>query len=313
MNPTDNHDDATPPARQALPKYRSAREASRIYLLPNLFTAGNMFCGFFSIYSCILAKFASMDVDKTNMYYKHAIYYILGACIFDLFDGRIARAARRESLFGIEFDSIADTVSFGVAPALMVCFLILDPAQGDATLSWVGNIGKNFAWVFAFIYLLCVGIRLARFNVLANPLIPGNEHKPADSDFIGLPCPTAAGMIASLVLLLTEVNLKPDDLKKISTLFLPLILLISYLMVSPIRYPSFKHINWDTRLKVRVFIPVFLLLLLGIRHFEYVIPFVFLAFILNGIFYSLRKKARARRLGATTGETENEDNPEDEF
>ena len=297
MNPTDNHDTATPPAQQ-LPKYRSAREASRIYLLPNLFTAGNMFCGFFSIYSCILAKFAATDVDKTNMHYKHAIYYILGACIFDLFDGRIARASRRESLFGAEFDSIADTVSFGVAPALMVCFLILDPAQGDATLSWIGNIGKNFAWVFAFVYLLCVGIRLARFNVLTNPLVPGNEHKSADNDFIGLPCPTAAGMIASLVLLLTEANLKPDDLKKISTLLLPLILLISYLMVSTIRYPSFKHINWDTRLKIRVFIPVFLLILLGIKYFEYAIPFVFLAFILNGIFYSLRKKARARQLNA---------------
>ncbi|MDR2844656.1 MAG: CDP-diacylglycerol--serine O-phosphatidyltransferase [Puniceicoccales bacterium] len=289
------------------PKYRSPKEASRIYLLPNLFTAGNMLCGFLSIYSCIRAKFITVSAVDANLLYRHAVYYILGACICDLFDGRVARAAKRESLFGAEFDSIADTVSFGVAPALMMSFLVLNP-RPETPLSFIGSIGQEFAWAFAFIYLLCVGIRLARFNVLTNPLVPGNESKPSGGDFIGLPCPTAAGMVASLVLLLTQAELKPENLKNISTLLLPLTLLISYLMVSNIRYPSFKHINWNTRLKIQAFIGVFLLLVLVIYYSEYAIPLVFLAFILNGIIYSLRKKTAAPDDG-----TDIEDNSEDEF
>ena len=269
------------------PKYHNPEEASRIYLFPNLFTAGNMLCGFLSIHSCILAKYS--DPALANGLYQRAVYFILGACICDLFDGRIARTFKRESLFGAEFDSIADTVSFGVAPALMVFFLILNP-NPEANLGWIGETGRNFGWVFAFIYLLCVGIRLARFNVLTNPLVPGNENKKPSGEFVGLPSPTAAGMIASLVLLLTHANLSEHNLRNLTTLLLPLVLLISYLMVSNIRYPSFKHINWNTRLKAQVFILVIILLLLSISYFNYVIPGLFLAFILNGLLYTARKK-----------------------
>ncbi|MDR1497894.1 MAG: phosphatidylcholine/phosphatidylserine synthase [Puniceicoccales bacterium] len=280
----------TPPTKPPVPKYRSPQEASRIFLLPNLFTAGNMLCGFLSIYSCILAKFATSDPSDSNRLYQHAVYYILAACICDLFDGRVARVARRESLFGAEFDSLADIVSFGLAPALMLCFLVLDPSK-SADLGWVANIGKNFAWLFAFIYLLCVGVRLARFNVLTNPLVPGNENRSSKNEFVGLPCPIAAGMIASLVLLLTSADISPQNLRHISTLFLPISLLISYLMVSNISYPSFKHINWNTRLKIQIFILIFLFIIFSIRYLEYSIPCIFLSFIINGIFYSIRKKS----------------------
>ncbi|MDR2863470.1 MAG: CDP-diacylglycerol--serine O-phosphatidyltransferase [Puniceicoccales bacterium] len=299
-------------------KYRSPQEASRIYLLPNLFTAGNMLCGFLSIKSCIHAKFPSAEANADTLY-RHAVYFILGACICDLFDGRVARVAHRESLFGAEFDSLADIVSFGIAPALMVFFLVLNP-NPEANLGWIGNFGKDFAWVFAFIYLLCVGIRLARFNVLTNPLVPGNESKPAGSDFIGLPCPIAAGMIASLVLLLAEAEFQPNDLKKISTLLLPLTLFISYLMVSNIRYPSFKHIDWNTRLKIKTFIFVFLALVGIISYREYTISAIFLTFIFNGIIYSVRKKRAARQEAIANPGSSNfvntdpdEDNSEDDF
>jgi CDP-diacylglycerol--serine O-phosphatidyltransferase len=311
--PTPTPTPPTPP-----PKYRSAREASRIYLLPNLFTAGNMLCGFLSIYSCIQAKFITIaprtPPAEANGFYKWAVYYILGACICDLFDGRVARAAKRESLFGAEFDSIADTVSFGVAPALMVCFLVLNPNDVATISPWISDIGKEFAWVFAFIYLLCVGVRLARFNVLTNPLVPGNENKPASSDFIGLPCPIAAGMVASIVLLLATANLSAAAIQQISTLCLPLILLISFLMVSTIRYPSFKHINWNTRLKVQVFIGVFLFLVFSIRYLEYSIPLIFLAFILNGIAYSAKRKALERKNAAAgiSPEPDLDDSDEDD-
>jgi CDP-diacylglycerol--serine O-phosphatidyltransferase len=279
------------------PKYRSAREASRIYLLPNLFTAGNMLCGFLSLHSCIKARFIAVPGSAdANLLYQHAVYFILAACVCDLFDGRIARAAKRESLFGAEFDSIADTVSFGVAPAFMIYLLVLSPVKSQPT--WITTLGLEIGWIVAFIYLLCVGIRLARFNVLTNPLVPGNEKKSPSSDFIGLPCPTAAGMVASIVLMLTTANLSAEKIQQISTFCLPLVLLVSFLMVSTIHYPSFKHINWNTRLKVQVFIAVFLFLLFSVLYLEYSIPLIFLAFILNGIVYSIKKKARERKAAA---------------
>ena len=176
------------PEKQA---YSSPEQAARIYLLPNLFTAGNMLCGFLAIKNCIEARFTGLAAAERADHYLWAVWFILGACLCDLFDGRVARATRRESLFGAEFDSIADTVSFGVAPALMACFLIINPGVNDDI--------KLFTWLFAFIYLLCVGVRLARFNVLTNPLVPGNEKRAAGGDFVGLPSPAAAGMMASLV------------------------------------------------------------------------------------------------------------------
>src|SRR5947209_3244506 len=93
------------------PRYKSVEEAAKIYLLPNLFTAGNMLCGFKAMLCCIDAKFIHGNEGKEAFAdYRMAVYFILGACVFDMFDGRVARASKRESLFGAEFDSIADTV-----------------------------------------------------------------------------------------------------------------------------------------------------------------------------------------------------------
>jgi len=280
-----------------------------------------MLCGFLSIHACLQAKFVCETDVASYLQYQYAVYYILGACICDLFDGRIARGFKRESLFGAEFDSIADTVSFGLAPALMLIFIVLNPSK-TSNPTWITEFGSSFSWVFAFIYLLCVGIRLARFNVLTNPLVPGNENKPAGSDFVGLPCPIAAGMIASIVLFLTTSNPKnisPEQLRYVTTLFLPISLLISYLMISTIRYPSFKHINWNSRLKISAFIGTFLFIVFSIRYSEYSIPLIFLAFILNGIFYSIRKKKAAANAAATemndagnTSDTGDSDNDADD-
>ena len=148
-----------------------------------------MLCGFLAIKECIEARFTTDDPNLSASHYVWAVWFILFACLCDLFDGRVARATHRESLFGAEFDSIADTVSFGVAPALMACFLIINPGVNDDI--------KLVTWLLAFIYLLCVGVRLARFNVLTNPLVPGNEKRAAGGDFVGLPSPAAAGVMAS--------------------------------------------------------------------------------------------------------------------
>ena len=270
----------TPPQK---PQYSTPEEAARIYLLPNLFTAGNMLCGFLAIKNCIEARFASLTPEGRAEHYNLAVWFILFACVCDLFDGRVARATKRESLFGAEFDSIADTVSFGVAPALMACFLVIKPEVTD-------NV-QLATWLLAFIYLLCAGVRLARFNVLTNPLVPGNEKRAAGGDFVGLPSPAAAGMIASLVLVLSKVMVSSDHkdpfeqaVQAWSWVLLPVMLVISFLMVSNVRFPSFKKLDWTARAKTRVFILIIILGAVLFRYPQYSFPAVFLGYVLYSLF-----------------------------
>ena len=270
----------TPPQK---PQYSTPEEAARIYLLPNLFTAGNMLCGFLAIKNCIEARFTSLTPEGRAEHYNMAVWFILFACICDLFDGRVARATKRESLFGAEFDSIADTVSFGVAPALMACFLVIKPEVTD-------NV-QLATWLLAFIYLLCAGVRLARFNVLTNPLVPGNAKRAAGGDFVGLPSPAAAGMIASLVLVLSKVMVSSDHkdpfeqaVQAWSWVLLPVMLVISFLMVSNVRFPSFKKLDWTARAKTRVFILIIILAAVLFRYPQYSFPAVFLGYVLYSLF-----------------------------
>ena len=270
----------TPPGK---PQYSTPEEAARIYLLPNLFTAGNMLCGFLAIKNCIEARFTTLSAEGRADHYNMAVWFILFACVCDLFDGRVARATKRESLFGAEFDSIADTVSFGVAPALMACFLVIKPEATD-------NV-QLVTWLLAFIYLLCAGVRLARFNVLTNPLVPGNEKRAAGGDFVGLPSPAAAGMIASLVLVLSKVMESKDQTNPFeeavqawSWSLLPLMLIISFLMVSNVRFPSFKKLDWTARAKTRGFILIIIISAIVFRYPQYSFPAIFLGYISYSIF-----------------------------
>jgi CDP-diacylglycerol--serine O-phosphatidyltransferase len=270
----------TPPEKRP---YASPEEAARIYLLPNLFTAGNMLCGFLAIKNCIEARFTSLTPEGRADHYNMAVWFILFACVCDLFDGRVARATKRESLFGAEFDSIADTVSFGVAPALMACFLVIKP-EVTANVQLV-------TWLLAFIYLLCAGVRLARFNVLTNPLVPGNEKRAAGGDFVGLPSPAAAGMIASLVLVLSDMMVSPGQKDPFEQavqhwpwVLLPVMLIISFLMVSNVRFPSFKKLDWTARAKTRGFILIIILGAVIFRYPQYSFPAVFLGYVVYSLF-----------------------------
>ncbi len=263
--------------------YASPEEAARIYLLPNLFTAGNMLCGFLAIKNCIEARFTTLTPEGRADHYNMAVWFILFACVCDLFDGRVARATKRESLFGAEFDSIADTVSFGVAPALMACFLVIKPEVTD-------NV-QLVTWLLAFVYLLCAGVRLARFNVLTNPLVPGNEKRAAGGDFVGLPSPAAAGMIASLVLVLSKVMVSADHkdpfeqaVQAWSWVLLPVMLVISFLMISNVRFPSFKKLDWSARAKTRGFILIIILGAVIFRYPQYSFPAIFLGYVLYSLF-----------------------------
>ena len=199
----------------------------RIYLLPNLMTAGNLFCGFLAI----LMIFKGMrDPGSGAQDYKMAIALILGACLFDLLDGRVARLRGQESLFGREFDSLADIVSFGVAPALLVMDIVLN------------DFNDRLGWITAFVYLLCGGMRLARFNCIA-----ADESESSNKDFRGFPIPAAAGVIASITVFLLWLNEGDKELGNWKYALLILMWLLSALMMSELSYPSFKHINWKTR------------------------------------------------------------------
>jgi len=224
-------------------------EEPKIYLLPNLMTAGNLLCGFLAI----LTIFKGMQVESlvnAKGYYETAMLYIFGSCIFDLLDGRLARMGGQESPFGQEFDSLADMVSFGLAPAMLVSRAVLAdlevPMPFDPT-------GSGITWAIAFIYLLCGGIRLARFNCLA-------RMGGGSSDFRGIPIPMAAGFVASLVYLIISFHEDARSIGKMSYLLAAMILGISLLMVSNVRYPSFKKID----LRTKVTMPTLFLSVIGL-------------------------------------------------
>jgi|GEM_PF-1944245 len=160
----------------------------KIYFLPNLLTAGNLFCGFVA-----LTKIVEADIS-TGIYTKiwTALYFILAACIFDLFDGRVARMGGAESPFGREFDSLADLISFGAAPAFLVHRIVLK----DVFVEYA-----EIGWFIASIYLVCGAFRLARYNVMSSQPSPGGGK-----EFLGFPIPSAAGLVASLAVLDTRMG-----------------------------------------------------------------------------------------------------------
>src|SRR5437867_1503025 len=158
----------------------------KIFLLPNLLTAGNLFCGFLA-----LTLIVGADINNPGAFgptIRNAIPFIILACVFDLLDGRVARFGGQDSPFGREFDSLADIISFGAAPAFLVHRVVLR------------NVFENhpqIGWFIASVYLICGAFRLARFNCLAaQPVVGGGK------DFLGFPIPAAAGTVASLTLFL---------------------------------------------------------------------------------------------------------------
>jgi CDP-diacylglycerol---serine O-phosphatidyltransferase len=269
-------------------------QASRIYFLPNLMTAGNLFCGFMAIVNCIQARLAEAALTgeylgATNAeHYRYAVWFIFGAAGFDALDGRLARMGGRESLFGAEFDSLADVISFGMAPALLMFYLILSPTQG---ILWFRNIG----WFVGFVYLLCAAMRLARFNVITNPLLyPGK--KDSNKDFVGLPVPAAAATVASLVLFLLNLAENDKSLKSWALTLPFLMMLVAMLMVSTVRYPSGKNVDLQTQTRLRTFIFVLIFIGLVLLFKEVAVMSTCLGYIFLGLLRHVRRARSARRV-----------------
>lgn len=206
----------------------------KIPILPNLLTAGNLLCGFFSI----LTIFKGMAYPDGSLeafeYYQQATYFIFAACIFDLLDGRVARLCKCDGPFGREFDSIADVVSFGIAPALLLARAVLFKLPG----TYVGD-------AIAVLYLLCAALRLARFNCMA--AAPRKENQ--SMDFVGLPVPMAAGAVVSTMYLVIDLTTKRNLViaQPWQIMMAVCMTIVSLLMMSRVIYPSFKHVNFEKR------------------------------------------------------------------
>jgi len=274
---------ASPPNNMGEPKLK-------IYFLPNLLTAANLFCGFVALTKIVEANIAGGDFQKV----KVALGFILLACIFDLFDGRVARMGGVESPFGREFDSLADLISFGVAPAFLVHRVVLkDVVPGY----------PEFGWFIASIYLLCGAFRLARFNCLS---IMRVEHS---KEFLGFPIPSAAGLVASLTLFMIWWDEKEFATGNWRYCLPVLMLFLSWMMVSNVRYPSFKTLDLRaTRTFTKTLVAILFLgsiVIFREKILVLVLPVFFTAYLVYG-FIRPRISRRMRR------EIEEEDEDEEE-
>ena len=277
------------PVQKPLPEDADAK--LKIYFLPNLLTAGNLFCGFVALTKIVEAD--PLADDYFNQI-KLALAFILLACIFDLLDGRVARLGGTDSPFGREFDSLADLISFGVAPAFLVQRVVLADVFGQY---------RQISWFIASIYLLCGAFRLARFNCLS--MMAGSG---GGKDFLGFPIPSAAGLVASLTLLIIHLNEKDKDLGKWNYLLAIVLIFLSAMMVSTVRYPSFKSLGLRSRSTFTKAIGTALflgcLLILRDKILYYVLPAFFTLYLVYGFVRPSISRAWRREI-----EEEDEDEP----
>lgn len=197
----------------------------KICLLPSVITTASLFSGFYAIIAAI------------NGQYFHAAVAIIVSGIFDGLDGRVARLTGTTSKFGMEYDSLCDLVAFGVAPALLA-------------YEWVLRPYGRYGWLAAFLYVATTALRLARFN--------SQDTTSTKNEFTGLPCPAAGGMIATSVMFCSffEITGTLRNFIMLGTVYS-----LSYLMVSSVKYQSFKHAQTDRAQKFQVLVGLVLLIM----------------------------------------------------
>ena len=252
-----------------------AKRRKGIYWLPNLFTTGTLFGGFYAI------------VMAMNGEFEKAVYGILLAAFADGLDGRIARLTNTASDFGKEYDSLCDMVAFGVAPAILLYAYSLHHL-GD--YRWFGG---KLGWIIAFTYTACAALRLARFNVLA-------AIASSDKDFYGVPSPAAAGVITFFIWSCVDDShsffawISDRQISGEAALWVaaPLCLLTALSMVSSIRYNSFKKLNLTGRMRFLSFaamVGVFALIMIDPPRILFLVA---LSYALSGPAVSLWRRLR---------------------
>lgn len=239
-------------------KMKKERSRRGIYILPNIFTSLNLFCGFYALIASIDGKFLAGAVA------------ILIGVVFDILDGKIARATNTTSRFGIEYDSLADLISFGLAPGVMIYLWALKP---------LGRIG----WLAAFLFMACGALRLARFN---------SQSGTVSSDyFVGLPITAGGGISAAAVLFCHRFGFSG---KIHPILILVLLYTLSFLMVSTIKYNSFKKPELFKKMNFNVLVAAILVLIFIAAQPSIALFLLGIAYVVSGPFSAIRKHKQAK-------------------
>lgn len=242
------------------------QEPKLVYVLPNLMTAGNLFCGFMAILQIFEGTIQRINsADGWWHHYEMSLFFILGAFIFDMLDGRVARLGGQESPFGREFDSLADIVSFGVAPALLVFKIVLF------------ELPNRVGWAIAAIYLACGALRLARFNVLA-----AMPNKNALKDFTGFPIPAAAGLIASITMLLLDIYENDGAIGPWKYVLAVMMVFLSFMMFSKFTYPSFKSLDFKAQRSIPKLVGLVIFAGFLIIFYRYSLAICFTGYLIYG-------------------------------
>jgi CDP-diacylglycerol---serine O-phosphatidyltransferase len=257
MSDFEQHELGFPGARRANLRLRRG-----IYLLPSAMTVANMLCGFYAVMSTL--RGGATDLDNAAKAIGFAI-------VFDSFDGFVARATGTSSEFGKQFDSLADMVSFGIAPAVLA---FTWGVRGIAETEQL-DIRKlhQFGWWVALIFVICCAWRLARFNIQG--MAPGSGSKY----FVGLPCPAAAGLIAATV---HAIKVPIEDYRW-SVFWMMIVIADAALMSSTVRYRSFKNIPVGLRHKSILIVIMALLTALIFLYSEYVLMIIATVFVASGV------------------------------
>lgn len=272
------------PAAQPVPERRGLKKG--LYLVPSAFTAANLGLGFYAVMAALrgfqlVGNGGAGELARAAAFFDNAAIAIGVAMLCDALDGRIARLTKTTTEIGVQFDSIADVLTFGIAPAVIVY------AWGYGSALEEGSDLHKLGWFISFMYLMCGAFRLARFNVQSSRprVLAEGTPKVDKKNFVGLPIPAAAGLIAAIVhfsprpLLYYELNQR----NIYSGLLIGLVGCLSALMVSTIRYSSFKSVGTRRRsTRVMILLMASFVMLIWL-YSRYVLLALMMAYVLHGI------------------------------
>lgn len=244
---------------------RKMRIKKGIYILPNLFTSASLFCGFYSI------------IASYKEHFVPAAIAILLSVIFDGLDGRIARFTNTTSKFGAEYDSLADVVAFGIAPALLA-------------YNWSLSIYGKLGWIVAFLFVLCGALRLARYNIQIGII--------ESTVFNGLPIPAAASVVATMVIFFDYIGAEGNFYNEFIMVF---VVFLSLLMVSSVKFYSFKDMKLLTRKPFTIFFWSTVLLIIVFHWPEVMLFVIMLGYTISGpiwwaVKYMKRQEAKKKNI-----------------
>lgn len=234
-----------------------------IYILPNLMTTANLFCGFFSVILSIKGEF------------KYAAIAVVIAAVFDQLDGRLARLTHATSKFGAEYDSLCDLVSFGMAPAMLMYLWALNPYG-------------RFGMMASFLFVACGALRLARFNVQIG-VVEKNY-------FQGLPIPMAAGILTSSYLAFDDLGWTPSEWRGL--LIFAMVIIMAFVMVSNFRYRSFKDLDLKERLPFKYLVAGLIVLVTVALYPEVMLFVLFLTYGTLGAIFGVLQIGKKHRIKA---------------